>query len=131
MIGNTNGGGAARFSLESLEKLGTRSFRSENQWVPGTHTFEGVPFSTLLKVIGAKGTKLQAIALNDYSVTIPIQDLTDSPALLVTKMDGEYMSIRKKGPLWILYPQGPGSEKYMKAPYVNYMIWQLKTLDVQ
>jgi len=41
------------------------------------------------------------------------------------------MSVREKGPLWILYPQGNDFKEYRKAPYINFMVWQLRSLEIR
>lgn len=119
------------FTLEELEQLGMDSFTSENTWLEGTHKFEGVPFRKILETVNATGDTLYATALNDYTVDIPIDALTDRPALLVTRIDGELIPVREKGPIWILYPQSDNHSEYRRAPFVNYMVWQLRFIDVR
>jgi len=130
-IANKNTKESAEFSAGMLKKLGLHSFKSTNNWIAGEHIFEGIKIKDLMTYVGAMGTKLYAVALNDYSATIPLEAIIDSPALVVLNIDGEQMSVREKGPLWILYPQGDGFEKYQKAPYTNYMVWQLRSLEVR
>jgi len=45
-------------------------------------------------------------------------------------MDGEPLSVRDKGPIWIVYPRDEFPE--LATPEVNSRwIWQLVTLDLQ
>ena len=53
----------------------------------------------------AEGTAVHATALNDYAVTIPIDELRRYPVLLALKMNGQYLKIMDKGPIWIVYPR--------------------------
>ena len=66
-------------------------------------TFTGVPMNKLMDAVGAKGTSLTVTALNDYATDIPIEDFKNQPVILATKRDGNYMPVRDKGPLFIVY----------------------------
>ena len=44
---------------------------------------------------------MTVIALNDYSTEIPIKDFKEFATIIALKRDGEYMSVREKGPLFI------------------------------
>ena len=86
--------------------------------------------SELLRAIGGRGETLRAVAINDYSVTIPTTDLQTYPVLLAIKRDGEYMRIRDKGPLWIIYPWSDYPELRTEVYHAR-SIWQLKLIIVQ
>ena len=66
--------------------------------------YEGVRVSKLLDLVGATGTTVTALALNDYKTDIPLDDFRKYPALMATKRDGAYMPVKDKGPLFIVYP---------------------------
>ncbi len=95
------------------------------------HTFEGVPFQKFLETVGADGEKLQVVALNEYAAEIPMDAVRNKPVLLVTRIDGKTISVREKGPVWILYPQTDAYPQYRKPPYTHYMVWQLRRIDVR
>src|SRR3712207_1059697 len=96
--------GSVQFDRESLEKLGLVSVETKTPWHSGTVKFEGVRLDQLMKQVGAKGERVQAIALNDYSSEIPIEDFEKYQVILALKRDGEYMPVRDKGPLFVIYP---------------------------
>ena len=73
-IANTNVNSEARFDRAMLEKLGVRTLRTSTIWTTGIKTFEGVLVRDVMKAVGAKGTEVRAVALNDYAVTIPMAD---------------------------------------------------------
>ncbi|MBO6521366.1 MAG: molybdopterin-dependent oxidoreductase [Rhodospirillales bacterium] len=129
--GKIAGGGKRDFTLEDLEKIGMTSFVSPNNWMEGTHKFEGVPFQKFLETVGAAGTSLMVVALNEYEAEIPMSAVKGKPALLVTRIDGETISVREKGPVWILYPQTDDYPDYKKPPFTHYMVWQLRNIDVR
>ena len=129
-IENTNENGKAVFDLASLEKLGLVSFQTTSPWYNGLTKFEGVPMSKLMDYVGAKGSNINGIALNDYSTTIPLSDFQKYNAILALKINGEYMSIRDKGPSFIVYP-------YDSLPELNNQIyysrsaWQVSKMKIE
>lgn len=103
-IAVTNGGGAARLDRARLHALGTAELRTATPWTEGVGTFVGVPGKRLLEALGATGTMLRAVALNDYEVDIPVSDLIDYPVLLALDLAGKPLSVRERGPVWVVYP---------------------------
>lgn len=124
-----NDGNVARFDRPMLEALGTRGFVTSTPWYKGTTRFDGVPMRTLLRAVGASGERIVALALNDYSTEIPAADFEQYDVLLALKRDGEYMPVRDKGPLFIVYPFDNAPE--LKAQkFYNRSAWQLAQLVV-
>ena len=126
----TNVGDEARFDLEMIEELGLEELRTATPWTDGTQLFEGVPLERILDLVGAAGTTIRAQALNDYVVNIDLPFATDARALVALRMNGDYMSVREKGPLWIVFPWDQEPEldgEYVKAQ----SIWQLNRLEIR
>src|SRR5205085_10237860 len=92
-------GGVARFDRPMLEALGVQKLTTSSAWTTGPTEFEGVLASAVLDAVGAVGTAVHATALNDYAVTIPIDELRRYPVLLALKMNGQYLKIMDKGPV--------------------------------
>ena len=124
-----NDGDMARFDRPMLEALGTRSFVTRTPWYKGLVRFDGVPMHTLLRAVGASGERVIALALNDYSTEIPTADFERYDVLLALKRDGEYMPVRDKGPLFIVYPFDSSPELQAQKFY-NRSAWQLAQLVV-
>jgi len=103
-IAATNKVDAARFDRPMLEALGMSGFETTTPWYNGPVRFEGVSMSRLMQEVGATGETVIAYAINDYSTEIPMEDFTRYNVLLALKRDGQYMSVRDKGPLFIVYP---------------------------
>ncbi len=129
-ISAKNAGETAQFDRAMLEKLGMESFTTTTPWFTGPVEFEGVRLDELLEMVGADGTEIQAIALNDYKVTVPMEDFAKYNVLLALKRDGEYMPVRDKGPLFIVYPYDEFDELQAQTFYSR-SAWQLKELIVQ
>ena len=129
--------GAARgktfkFDVSALEKLGLIRYTSKNIWYDKPVTYEGVLGSKLLDFIDvpAGATKMKLRALNDYVVEIPIEDFRRWPVMLALKMNGKYMSIRDKGPIWVVYPNHLHPELLSRS-YQGRWIWQLKEISFE
>ncbi len=129
-IGETNKDGTAQFDRAMLEQLGTVKIETTTPWYQGTQTFEGVPLAKLMDAVGAKGEKLTAIALNDYSAELPIEDARKHGVILAMKRNGEYMPIRDKGPLFIIYPYD-GNPELKNQKYYSRSVWQVARIDVK
>ena len=70
-----------------------------------------------------------ATALNDYETKIPVSDFETFDVLLALKRDGEYMPVRDKGPLFVIYPYD--SDPSLKSQkYYSRSAWQLRRLSV-
>ncbi len=87
-----------------LEASGRASFTTGSEVTSKPQLFEGVPLRAVLDRVGARGKTMKAFALNDYEITIPFDDLRFEP-LLAMKADGQVLTVRDKGPLWIVYPR--------------------------
>ena len=129
-ISVTNDGDAAKFDRAMLEELGMASFTTVTPWYDGTVTFEGVPMTRLLQRVGAQGETVQAMALNDYSTEIPVADFARWGVMLALKRDGNYLTIRDKGPLFIVYPYDTNAD--LRSPrYYGRSAWQVARLVVR
>jgi hypothetical protein len=129
-IRNTNADGAARFDRAMLEALGVRRLATSTAWTEGRTEFEGVLARDLLDAVGAEGSSVLATALNDYSVTIPLDELRRYPVLLALKMNGQYLKIMDKGPVWIVYPRDQHTELQDSLTDKKW-VWQLRELRVE
>jgi hypothetical protein len=129
-IAVTNGDARARFDLAMLEALGVSRTKTTTAWTNGQQDFEGVNLKALLDRVGAFGDRIEAIALNDYKVEIPISDFARWPVVLAYRMNGELMRVRDKGPLWIVYPQDDFPALNTKETQGKWA-WQVKELRVR
>lgn len=129
-IENTNEAGKAVFDIASLEKLGMVSFQTTSPWYDGRTTFTGIPLQKLMDYVGAKGSVVKVTALNDYTTEIPLSDFKKYNVILALKINGEYMRIRDKGPLFVVYP-------YDSIPELNNQIyysrsaWQVSRMNIE
>ena len=129
-IANTNNGKEAVFDRPMLEALGTDKFKTTTPWYNGEVSFEGVRMDALMRHVGATGNSVLVTALNDFSTEIPVSDFSRHGVLLALKRDGNYMPVRDKGPLFIVYPFDSSPE--LKAQkYYSRSAWQAAKFDVR
>lgn len=129
-IAETNQEGRAEFDRQMLEALGTVTLRTWTPWTDGVVEFEGVPAARVLDAVGAAGSVLRAIASNDYSTEIPLEELRKYPAILAMRMNGERLRLRDKGPLWIVMPWTDHPELDNQASR-HWSVWQLRAIEVR
>lgn len=125
-----NAGDAAVFDREMLHALGQAKLKTSTSWTSGTPEFEGVLMRDLLRAVGASGSKITVIALNDYQVVLPVSDFEQYPVLLADRMDGKNLTARDKGLTWIVYPRD--EYKALQNPETNAKwVWQVKEIRVE
>ncbi|WP_425450157.1 molybdopterin-dependent oxidoreductase [Virgifigura deserti] len=128
-IEHANAPGAARFDLAMLEALPSHRIITQTPWTDSAVEFIGPLARDVMRLVGAEGAVVQAVALNDYKAPIPMADFHDYDVIIALKLNGQHMRIRDKGPLWIAYPLDEHPEIASSAP--PKMVWQLKALVVQ
>lgn len=128
-ISRPNLGDTAAFDRAALEALGVSGFETTTPWYDGQVRFDGVPMTRVMDAVGASGSTVRAIALNDYTTDIPISDFARFGTLLATKRNGAYMPVRDKGPLFIIYPFDSTSELQTHL-YYGRSAWQVTQLVI-
>lgn len=134
-IGRHNGNGPdgnrlARFDRAMLERLGWTAVTTATPWHSKVMHFEGVPLRAVLEAVEAKGETLQASALNDYTAQIPVADVRRYNMILAMKADGALLTLRDKGPLFVIYPYDSDRNLQTDSVYIR-SVWQLNRIDVR
>ncbi|MDU8913699.1 oxidoreductase [Aestuariicoccus sp. MJ-SS9] len=129
-ITETNAGQTAEFDLAMLKALGAVTVETSTIWTDGVQSFVGVPLDDLLAAVGAEGSMLKASAINDYAVEIPVGDAVPGGPIVAYMRNGDAMSVREKGPLWIVYPFD-STPDYQSELIYSRSIWQLDRIEVQ
>jgi hypothetical protein len=129
-ISAMNKEGTAQFDRSMLEAMGMVTVQTTTPWYEGAVKFEGVPLDKLMKSVGASGDRAVFVALNDYSTEIPMQDFAKYKVILALKRDGEYMPVRDKGPLFVIYPYDSDPELKSQTYYAR-SAWQVAKIIVR
>ncbi len=121
------GAGLDRAMLEAMERT---TIVTTTIWTSGPQTFEGVELATLVETLGIQGSVLLATAINDYTVEVPISDAVKGGPIVAYAANGSEMSVRDKGPLWLIYPFDSNSE-YRSEVIYSRSIWQLNRIEAK
>ena len=73
---------------------------------------------------------LKAVAVNDYAVEIPVTDAVEGGPIIAWERNGSTMSVRDKGPLWLVYPFD-SVPAYQSEVIYSRSIWQLDRITVE
>ena len=124
----TNVGDTAQLDLAMLEEMGIRTIETSTIWTKGVIKFEGVPLDVFVERLGLTGETLRATAINEYAVTVPLSDAVEGGPIIAYRMNGQEMSVRDKGPLWIVYPYDSDADFRSEVVYSR-SIWQLDRIE--
>lgn len=128
-IALTNVADALVLDRDMLMAFPATTFETSTIWTDGVHTFTGVSLADLAKVIGVEDGRFIATAINDYTVEIPVTDAVQGGPMIAYLMDGDTMSVRDKGPLWVIYPYDSDAAYRSEVTYSR-SIWQLDRLKI-
>ncbi|KKB81281.1 hypothetical protein VW35_01145 [Devosia soli] len=116
------------FTLADLQALGATRLVTSTAWTDGTPEFEGVLARTVIDTLGPIGSdRVTALALNDYRTDIPLSDFHEFDVIFAWSMNGQMLTRRDKGPLWIVYPRD-AVPQLREERYENRWVWQLNRL---
>lgn len=123
-ITKTNVGGSLQLDMDQMAALPQTTFQTSTTWTEGKPTFKGVLMKDMIAAAGASGKTIQMSAVNDYAISMPLADVTPQAPLLAYLMDGKPMSLRDKGPVWLVYPYDADARWRTEETYSR-SIWQL------
>lgn len=113
-----------------LAKLPQKSMTVQTPWYPTPQTFEGPLLRDVLKLAGIKSGQIRLVALNDYTITIPVSDAFEYDVIVARLLNGKTMSVREKGPLFVVYPFH-NHEELRKTDYYRRCSWQLRSISAE
>lgn len=120
--------GTQTYDETALQAFGPVSFATSTIWTEGQPTFTGVPLQTILTDAGIDQGTVSAVAINDYAVQIPVDEVTADYPIVAFQQDGQAMSVRDKGPLWVIYPYDSDPALQSEVTYAR-SIWQLVRIE--
>lgn len=117
------------YDRAALMALPATTIQTSTIWTEGMNTFTGVSLADLVAELGVTDGAIVATAVNDYAVEIPMEDAVEGGAIVAYLMDGAEMSLRDKGPLWVVYPYDSDAAYRTEVIYSR-SIWQLDRLEI-
>lgn len=117
------------YALEDLRAMEATEFTTTTTWTTGDQTFRGVSLKQLLDELEVTDGTLRASAINDYTIEVPVSDGVEGGPIIAYERNGEEMSVRDKGPLWLVYPYDLNPDYQTEVIYSR-SIWQLVRIEV-
>ena len=129
-IQHTNAGDEAHFDRTMLEALERHGFSTVTPWTEGVQRFEGARLNALLSAVGARSNRFLARATDDYAIEFDGVDLDRYPVILAFLHNDEPMSLRRLGPLRIMFPfdDYPATRTHTTE---SLSVWQLVHMTVR
>ncbi len=128
--GKTSAPLVAAFDMKFLKSLPQRSFEAKTPWYKDPVTFTGPLLRDVLAAAKVKGELMHAVALDEYQAKIPFSDAQDYDVILAHQINGETLTPKNKGPLFIVYPYDSKPE-LQSVRFYERSIWQLKALRIE
>lgn len=129
-IEHTNVGDTAQFDLAMLDALAGRTTTTKTPWYDGARDFSGPTISAVMEAVGAEGGTMRMVAVNDYAVEVPAADATEFPVIFATRIDGQVLSVRDKGPVFVVYPFDEEPDLYNET-YFGRSAWQVVEIEIK
>lgn len=123
-------GAPQALDLAGMDALPQTAFKTTTPWHQGVVEFSGVLLKDYLAALGARGSQLRLVALNDYAVDAPVAELVEGGALLATRQNGQPMPVSDKGPVFLVFPFDSRKELQHQTFYSR-SVWQLNEIDVR
>ena len=122
---------AKEFSRDELTEMTQVSYRTTTEWTDGAPEFTGPLARDVIEAVGVgEATIAVMTAANDYAIEIPIEELMRYDVILAMSVDGKRLSLRDKGPIWVMYPRDQHAE--LQDPVYNgRLIWQMVRIELK
>lgn len=127
------GGKNSLITMTDLDALPQKSIETHSPYFEGSLLFTGPNLAEVLRTfsredVGSK-TPLTLRAMNDYVVRTSLGVLAQSGAIIATRKEGSRLSIRERGPFWIMLPLSERPELDEES-YHRLLVWQLQRIDI-
>ena len=119
----------AALTFGTIRELPSFSFTTKTPWTEGEDNWEGVRLSVLLEHLGTSSSEFLAWADDGYEATFKGVDVEKYPVILAYKKNGEFLSLRDLGPLWIMFPFDQYKELDAQHIY-EIAVWQLSRIEI-
>ncbi|MCC0028935.1 MAG: molybdopterin-dependent oxidoreductase [Brucellaceae bacterium] len=89
----------------------------------------GPRFDALLDHFGVDGEMVRVSGIDKYAADLPLDELKRYPVLLAYEINGKRLTLRSKGPVWVVYPfdDHPEIEDQLREAR---SVWQVGEVEV-
>jgi hypothetical protein len=116
------------FSEADFLNLASTSITTSTPWTP-TSVFVGPLLVDVMRVAGVSSGTLTFRTLDDYSASIPWEDLVRHGVILAHSQDGQRLDNKRWGPLWTIYPRDQNPFSLRGAAAESRLVWQVDGID--
>lgn len=114
-----------------LESFPQSSFSTSSPYFDGEVGFSGPTLERVLEAFGVNGqAQITLTALNNYKVTGSLEELLSLDAIIATRRESKTMSVRDRGPFWVILPLSERPE-LNNEDFHRYMVWQLSGIELK
>lgn len=113
---------------KDLESLPQTTFTTSTPWTKGIHTYQGPKLNLITAQLPQLVNTIRVYAMNGYSYDIDIDALQTYPFILALQQDSKNMTLRNKGPLWILVPFDQNPQFTSHEELLNQLVWQVNKI---
>ncbi len=118
------------FTLEELDGLGVETVKTHTSWTEGVQEFSGPRLSAIAKAMGHDAGSIVVKAVNAYEAEIALAEAQKYPVILATRHNGALMSVRDKGPTWVVYPRADFPELDDES-HNHKWVWQVVAIELR
>ncbi|MCM2562266.1 oxidoreductase [Lutimaribacter sp. EGI FJ00015] len=113
-----------------LMALPQEEFQTTTIWTQGVQEFRGPRLLRLMECLGVTRGVMRLCARNSYFVEIDVADLRPDGALIAVERNGAPLSVRDKGPLWLMYPFD-SDPSFRSETFYAQSIWHLERIGIE
>ncbi|MCX8967029.1 oxidoreductase [Erwinia psidii] len=113
-----------------LESFPSNDIKTSTNFTPACN-FSGALVSDFVRKYNIDpNSKFKIFALDDYSYTVPVNELIKYHALLAYKKDNKYMDIASLGPFATIFPKDDVPE-LQNLDIDAKTVWMIKSIEVE
>jgi len=124
-------GNVTSYTFYDLSNMPQVDIKTMNNYVDDVTRFSGPTLRSVLEQNGiGPDDDIELHALNDFFVVAPAKDAYDYDVILAILKNGQMMSVREQGPIWVIYPMDD-HEELADDVYNARLVWQLHKITAQ
>lgn len=120
---------SSKISIKALETNFTlHTIEVYNPWEKRREVYSGIWVSELIKQYGPSAKSLTLTAIDSYQTTLNDEEWQSFRIMLVTKVNGQYIDVKNKGPMRIVFADYDAADNRYELSLPKWM-WMIKQLS--